>query len=219
MSHYFNYADWYGRDRDRNQQRRTWTFIASTGVEPLTLSEAKQHLGIETSETRFDTEVGDAIKSARAYCERRAHWIFSESVTFQLTQRTWPLRGEPLRLYFPPLLAVDAFTYVDDTDNVATVAPANYVVQSNTTSPSMITFPESFSRPTLSQRDDALRLLFRAGFGVGNQSSVDPQIKLACKWMLNVIYDAQQDERKLKGYYDRIHDVIDNVRGGYVSYA
>jgi len=79
--------------------------------EPITLTEAKAHLRVETDFTEDDTIIGTFISAARESCEARTGR--------QLVTATYALRlggfpcGDSIELPKPPLVSVTSITYVD----------------------------------------------------------------------------------------------------------
>lgn len=85
-------------------------------AEPITLTEAKQHLRMENDSSE-DTFITSLIAPARAYVERVSRYLFVAG-TRTATFRRW---GDYLEIYRYPIASVESVTYStsdDPTDDV-----------------------------------------------------------------------------------------------------
>src|SRR5258706_13905651 len=106
--------------------------IIKTGptAEPVSLTEAKIQLRIATADTTYDTEVGNLLKAARQWVERRygISLITQSRTQFQdqLYER-YPIYRNflgpyysrfPVMLMYPPVQSITSFKYYDTDQNL-----------------------------------------------------------------------------------------------------
>lgn len=93
--------------------------------EPVTLTEARTYMRINSDDTSQDTHIEQVlIPAARQYVE--------EFTGRQLLTATWRLRlqcfPKVILLPYPPLLAVSSITYLDTAGTSQTLSSSNYTV-------------------------------------------------------------------------------------------
>jgi len=98
--------------------------IEAPAVEPITLAEAKTHLGVHASQTGHDALIDGLIQSARQWCENYTRRVF---VPRALTMR---MDAFPETIYLPrpPFIALDALEYLDADGATQSVAASLYQV-------------------------------------------------------------------------------------------
>jgi len=182
--------------------------IVPPPVEPITPAEAMVELRIITSADDVDTDDLDyqsilaKIQAARQYCESETGRTFVQQ-TLRLTGfGLSSCRGRPsvFNLSRPPVLSIDAVTYIDPDGDEQTVDPASYyLVQGDVP---RLYFVSGYSLPTMHERPDALRIDYVAGYRPGDppedyDESDPPQhlaanvpgtLKEAIKFTLRLMY-------------------------------
>jgi uncharacterized phiE125 gp8 family phage protein len=111
-------------------ERSRLKLISGPAVEPLTLTEAREHLRITDFDSPAvdDSYVSSLIKAARNYIDGANGWLGR-----CLVQQTWEYRIDGFRtnnilIPLPPLVRVDSITYLDQSGDDQTIDPTNYRV-------------------------------------------------------------------------------------------
>ena len=140
-----------------------WALVCVTppAVEPITVTELKNHERIEISDDDF-TLLPRYIRAARAQDERDTN-RFVLPQTWDLLLDSVPYRNVPLEIPRPPLQSVVSFTTYD-TSNVATLMdPATYIVDV-ASEPGRIGLAESASWPQSLRSFQPVKVRFVAGY-------------------------------------------------------
>lgn len=156
-------------------------------VEPLTLTEVKQHLRID--HTADDVYINDSlIPAAREYVE--------DETERQLITATWVLKlpefpkcGEPLKLPKPKLQAVSSITYYTD-DTSTTWSSTAYSVLT-TEHQGVVEESTLDSWPATDCRRDAVTVTYTSGYGSA-ASSVPLKIKQAMLLLIGNWYEHRE---------------------------
>jgi uncharacterized phiE125 gp8 family phage protein len=169
--------------------------VTPPSVEPVTLTEAKAHLG-ETG-TSNDTLITGLIVAARQACEHYARRAF---VTQTYDLALDGVSGNSIELPRPPLASVTSVTYYLEDGTSGTVSSDDYLVDDYGT-PGRLTLKRGASWPTGLRETNGLVVRFVAGFGL---PPVLPQpIKEAVLVMVAALF-AKADPTVLE---ERIGDV------------
>lgn len=150
-------------------------------VEPVTLARAKLHLRVDHADE--DDLIADLITTARMECESRIQG------TLVNTGWTWPLDAFPasgglLAPPMPPLVHVDAITYVDPAGATQAMDWASLVHIDIISQPGRIA-PISGSWPATAQRINAVTVTYTAGYGPTAADVPRPLVQ----WILLAIGD------------------------------
>jgi uncharacterized phiE125 gp8 family phage protein len=161
-------------------------------TEPVSLSEARAHLRLDTSDT--DAMLAGYIIAARQFAEGYTRRVFL-SQTWDVTyDYEWPSRIE-----FPlaPLISVSQVTYTDPDNIVRTLSPTLYLVRGaghdalpyidpahEATWPEVLAIPES------------IRVRFVAGYGT-NPGDVPEPIRTAILFHVELLYDRNPQAKPL----------------------
>jgi uncharacterized phiE125 gp8 family phage protein len=157
-------------------------------VEPLTLTEAKEHLRVDHIDD--DTLIESLIKAARRSAE-----VFQGrsylSQTWKLYLDTFPCERY-IYLPFPPLQSVSSVTYIDGNGDVQTLATSRYQVDAKS-QPGRIVLAPGYSWPaTESDRVNAVIITFVAGYGA-TSASVPENIRHAVRLILGDMYTQREN--------------------------
>lgn len=136
--------------------------ISQPAQEPMTLSEVKLHLRIDTDEE--DTLIAAHILAARQYCEQHQNRAYAQQ-TIELTLDDWPsYGGEPIEIPRPPLISVETVKYFG-TDNAEYIwDPALYFVDTDS-EPGRICPAYSEIYPALQLRPiNGVKIRYMAGY-------------------------------------------------------
>ncbi len=166
--------------------------VNETGVEPITLDEAKDQCYIPRTDTDTTLEalLNGFITAARKYAENRT-WrqLIDGTVTLKLDDFPFleGTRDDIIDLPRPPAKSVTSIKYIDDAGNEQTVSSDDYYVDT-VSQPARIE-PVTFW-PTPDDRVNAVEVIYEAGYSdSGGSSSVPEDIKTAIKMMVKYLYD------------------------------
>ena len=160
--------------------------ITAPAAEPVSTSEAKSHLRVDT--TADDTYIGTLITVARQNVEshlRRA--LISQ--TWEVVLDAFP--AGVIRLPKPPLASVTSIKYTDDEGNESTYSSANYVVDTDT-EPGRVVLKsgESWPSDTLAAAN-GVRVRYVAGWA--NAAAVPAAIRQAVLLVCGSLYENRED--------------------------
>lgn len=159
---------------------------------PITRTEGKAQLNIETAFTDDDTSIDNFIKQAAAY--------FFNRTGRQLIQATWQLALDDwhysenycLELPVGPVVEVSSVKYYDENNTLQTLATSEYRLN-NFQEPAQL---ELFGTlPGLYDRTDAVLIEYIAGCGASGaneaaqQAAIDQSDKTLIKLLLTLFYE------------------------------
>jgi uncharacterized phiE125 gp8 family phage protein len=126
--------------------------------EPLTLTEVKNHLRIDNTDS--DDELTLLLAAARSHVETRTNRQLMQA-TYELTLDRWPSSGV-LTLRMPPLSSVTSVVYYDENGSSQTFSSDNYHVDT-ATEPGRVVLEDGESWPNLDIRPAAVTVTYIAG--------------------------------------------------------
>lgn len=129
--------------------------------EPISLSEARNHLRIDPDTTDDDGLIATLITAAREYCENKTNRQFI-TATYRLNLDVFPL-GE-ICVPRPPLIAVSGITYTDLAGVTQTLSTSIYTVDSNA-EPGRIVPTYNQYWPGSRQQPNSIAVTYTAGYG------------------------------------------------------
>jgi uncharacterized phiE125 gp8 family phage protein len=162
------------------------TVIIEPAFEPVTLADVYQHLRLDPDDSPAthpdDSALQRHIVSARKMVElmtRRA--LVEQTIRLSMgnwpaSNTYWPMRWSPreqvreIRLFRPPVIAVESVSYYDHENSLVALDPADYYLTDEQVPE--LRFVNTFSAATLYDRPDAVRVRYRAGY-LGDGSPVD----------------------------------------------
>jgi uncharacterized phiE125 gp8 family phage protein len=157
------------------------TVITAPPFEPVTLLEVYAHLRLTPDHSGSpgeeshpdDAMLSRHIASARTFVEQATRRCLVQQ-TLRLSMPSFPVpycwsysrRGSSadnvIRLYRPPIIAVEAVSYYDADNVLQLVDPLSYYTTDEQVPE--LRFASTFSWPTVHIRPDALRIEYRAGY-------------------------------------------------------
>jgi uncharacterized phiE125 gp8 family phage protein len=157
-------------------------------VEPLTLTEAKEHLRVDHIDD--DSLIESLIKAARRSAE-----VFQGrsylSQTWKLYLDTFPCE-KYIYLPFPPLQSVTSISYIDGNGDVQTLATSRYQVDAKS-QPGRVILEPGYAWPaTETDRVNAVIITFVAGYGA-TSASVPENIRHAVRLILGDMYTQREN--------------------------
>lgn len=149
------------------------TLIATPGVEPVTLAEAKLHLRVDAADD--DTLIAALIVAARNQAESRTGRALVTQ-QWRLDLDRFPV--DTIDLPLPPLQSVESITHLDHDGVRQTLAASEYTVISNET-PGVVLPAYGKSWPSCRVAPGSVQISFTAGYGA--TAAVPQAIR---QWML-----------------------------------
>lgn len=178
------------------------TLVTAPAVEPITLTEAKEHL--REDGVGQDSLIEDVlIPAARQYVEKRT-WRALITQTWDFTWYRFPI-GPGLGLSLPPLQSVTSVTYYDTDNALQTFASSNYIVDTSM-EPGTIRLLEGVSWPDTYARPSAV--IVRAVVGYGVAADVPAQYKHAMNLLVGHWY-ANREGVVTGTVSTRVQDTVD----------
>ena len=153
-------------------------------IEPITVSEAKSQLRIDTSDD--DTLIGNYITVARETLEvlmRRA--FITQTIT--LKYDSFPTE---IRLPRPPAIAVSSIAYVDTNGSTQTWDGSEYEVDVSV-QPASIQPAYNESYPSTRTQANAVTVVYTAGYGTAT-TDVPEAIRLAIRLLVGSYYENRE---------------------------
>jgi uncharacterized phiE125 gp8 family phage protein len=160
--------------------------VTPPASEPLTLTEAKEHLRIET--TAEDTFITGLIQAAREWCEEYQNRAYITQ-TWDLSLDKFP--GSLFRLPKPPLQSIASFKYYDKGGTEHVFDAADYEVDiSSFMGRISLAYGKSWPSVTLRPMNGVV-IQFVAGYGAAG-SDVPERIRIAIKQLLGHLYENRE---------------------------
>lgn len=149
--------------------------IAPPAAEPISLTTAKTHLRVGTTDE--DALIGALIAAAREQAEHATGRVFITQ-TWELVMERFPTDGE-IRIPLAPVAVVDSVKYYDAAGALLTVPATDYQLSLAELRPRIVP-ANGKTWPVSAQRLDAVKVRFTAGYGP-DEASVPAAIR---QWML-----------------------------------
>ena len=164
----------------------TLKLITAPATEPVSASEAKSHLRVDT--TADDTLIGTLITAARQHVENHLRRALITQ-TWELVMDAFPA-GDVIRLPRPPLVSVTSIKYTDEDGNESTFSSAAYVVDTDSTKGRVVLKSgETWPSDTLAAAN-GVRVRYVAGYG--EASAVPRPIRQAILLLIGTLYENRE---------------------------
>lgn len=161
--------------------------ITAPAAEPVSASEAKSHLRVDT--TADDTYIGTLITVARQNVESHLRRSLINQ-TWEVVLDAFP--AGVIRLPKPPLASVTSIKYTDDEGNESTYSSANYVVDTDT-EPGRVVLKSGQTWPAVTlAAANGVRVRYVAGYGAAG-SNVPQAIRQAILLVIGSLYENRED--------------------------
>ena len=160
--------------------------ITAPATEPVTSTEAKAHLRVDT--TADDTLIGTLITAARQHVEAHLRRALITQ-TWELVTDAFPV-GDVLRLPLPPLVSVTSIKYTDEDGAESTFSSGLYVVDTDSTKGRVVLKNgETWPSVTLAAAN-GVRVRYVAGYG--EASAVPRPIRQAILLLIGTMYENRE---------------------------
>lgn len=167
------------------------TLVTPPVAEPVTLEEAKLHLRLD--QDAEDTLLSAMIVAAREYVEMYTRRQLV-TATWELSLDTWV---DVIRPPKPPLLGVNAITYLDEAEMEQTLAANTYRVDT-TLEPGRIVRASGASWPAVAPVPGAIRIAYDAGYGTA--SAVPETFRQAILLSVADLYEHRESQSEIHLY-------------------
>lgn len=175
--------------------------VETTGDPPVTLQQAKDHLGITGNDSNARVQpLLDAAVSHVATIIRRT--LRGQSLVLRL--RAWP--DGPIRLPRPKLVSVESVKYLNSDGTLTEISADAYVVDENAT-PGTIEPAYGRSWPTARDQAGAIVIEYTAGPG-----TIEAEIVAAILLQLEELYDGSQNELRQRAIANLLAPRIEPLR-------
>lgn len=161
-------------------------------VEPITYALVRDHLRVDDTPEE-QVIISHYMKAARDAFEDMTGHILSSSQTWELYQEFWS--GE-IEIRKAPVIAVSSIQYYDNSDVLQTLSASTYYVQIYGRC-TVIRFKAGTTLPTLSERPDAVKVNFTAGYSTPN--NVPTMAKQALLSLIGHWYENRQESVLMPG--------------------
>ena len=171
-------------------QYRSLTRQTAPAVEPVTLSEAKAHLRVDTSDD--DTYIGTLITAAREWVEQYLDRTLVHTQWVMRFDRFPPSGTEPVELPRPPMVVSGTATavtvvFTSEAGTTSTYSTAEYRVDRYAT-PGTVLPQYGYTWTPHRQDDNAISVTWWAGYGASG-SSVPAAIRHAMLMLIGTWYE------------------------------
>jgi len=160
-----------------------YTVVTAPATEPLTLAEAKDHLGVVHASD--DALITSMVSAARELVEVQTGRTVAVT-TFDLFLDRFPPGDEAIRLPKPPAQSVTSLKYIDLDGVEQTVPPSVYVFDGDST-PGRVYLDHGKSWPDAREQRHAVTVRFVAGY-----SAVPERVKHLVRLLVGAMYEQRE---------------------------
>jgi uncharacterized phiE125 gp8 family phage protein len=155
----------------------------------LTLAEAKAHCRIDDADN--DGLITNLISAVESYLDGYSGILGRALInqTWRVNLIDWPC--DVIRLPMAPVSAITSIKYYDDSNVQQTVTASDYSLHEDALSP-YVKFIPAFSAPGVYDRDNAIEVLFVAGYGSA-ASNVPAAIRAAALLLVGHWYENREN--------------------------
>ncbi len=170
-----------------------WTVTTVPVIEPVTLTEAKEHF-------RYDSDAANPTISAMiAAARRRIEWLeWRSHITQTITLKLDAFPSDPDIIYLPRprLQSITSIQYVDAAGDTQTVPAANYDIDT-TSEPGRVNPSYGNTWPVPRIEMNAVTIVYVAGYGA-ERSDVPEDTRMAIKMLAKHLWDNREAVTDMK---------------------
>ncbi len=181
------------------------TIVTAPTVEPVTLTEAREHLRIDAPDE--DPLIISFIEAATDYCEDLQNRAYIDQ-TWDLTLDIFP-NGDIINIPLPPLQSVSSVTYYGTGGTANTLTSSTYIVDTNS-EPGRLSLAYNAVWPNETLRPvNGVVVRFVAGYG-SVATAVPNMAKQAVKLMVGHMFEHRENAeiKKLEKIPDGVFDLL-----------
>lgn len=162
--------------------------VTPAAATPVTLTEAKAHLRIDTSDTTEDTLITTLLTVASDIAEKRmARALISQTWAQYLDE--FPCE-DSIEIKLPPLQSITHIKYYDADNTLQTLASSNYDLDI-ISEPGIVRLSATGSWPSTYDKNNAVIITFVAGYGAAS-TSVPEIIRAAIKLLISHFFENRE---------------------------
>lgn len=160
-------------------------------VEPITSTEAKLHLKID-SDTTDDTLIAALITAARESCENYTGRAFINQ-TWELTLEEWPEDTEDASIVLrpAPLSSITSITYKDENGTTQTASASTLYEADTYSEPGRACLKYGQLWPSIQEIQNSIKVTYVVGYGAA-ASAVPGPIKAAILMLIGHLYEHRE---------------------------
>ena len=165
----------------------SWQITVEPATEPITLTEAREHLRNEDLAGVDDDYVNTLIVAARRYCEAYCNRVFITQ-TWRQNEDKW---SDPIQLKVNPVISVTSLKYIDTNESQQTITDnANNYQKDLNSDVAKIYDGLVNTFPALGDSINPIEIISVCGFGAA--ADVPDDIKHAIKFMVSYFYENRE---------------------------
>ncbi len=186
--------------------------VTAPSVEPVTLSEVKDHLRID--HMAQDSMLEGLIQASREWVEQITGRALVEQ-TRAARFASWPMSGEFV-LPYPPLRSVSSLVYTDTSGSESTFSSDNYTVLTNREPGKLVLgYNKVWPSVTLHAPEMPITITYECGYASeGSPADYRANVPEAIKNVIKLDVERRYD-RPPEGYAERLDKVIDILLAPY----
>jgi uncharacterized phiE125 gp8 family phage protein len=166
-----------------------WKLKTAPAVEPITTSEAKLHLKLD-SDTTDDTLIAALITAARETIENLTGRALINQ-TWEMALEEWPEDEDELKLYPSPLSSVTSVTYTDVDGITQTWSPTTGYTADTYSIPGQLLLRYGQYWPVNREIENSILITYVCGYGAAS-SSVPGPLKAAMLLLIGHWYENRE---------------------------
>lgn len=176
-------------------------------VEPISLADARLHLKLDTSGSPAshpdDDLVRALIQAAREWCEAFTRRAFVQR-TVRLNLDGFPVDGDEIELWSPPVASVTGITYLDENGASQTLAASVYTADLDAWPP-RISLKLDQTWPATADLPQAVKVTYLAGYSPATspadyRANVPASVKAAMKLIIGDLYQNREAKAAMQLY-------------------
>lgn len=189
-----------------------WKVSSAPGSEPLTRTEVKEWLKVDSDITADDDLIDGLITASRKYAERRTG-IALLTQTIQESFDDFPPHSRRnyhgvLQLSVSPVIAVTSLQYKDENGDTQTWAASNYILDT-TTKPARISPTYETEWPLVYDEINAVTVTYTAGHAATTDANFPSEVLIAMKLWIAGEYEQRQDRAaRYKSASERMFNLV-----------
>lgn len=191
-----------------------YTRITAASILPVTLDQAVAHLRVASSDENAYIQsliavAAELVENATGRALLSSEWT--------IVSNTWP-SGNFLPVTIAPVDSIESISYYADGETTITELSDSEYSLATLTQPAQVIFADSFSRPSLANRPDAVQVNFVAGATAAKD--IPPTLRHAVLLVIQNFYDRRAAVEDVK--FDELpfglrHLLESNRVGGWVA--
>ena len=165
----------------------SWQITSEPATEPVTITEAREHLRNEDLSGVDDDYVNSLIVAARRFCEGYTNRVFITQ-TWRQNENQW---RNPIQLKVNPVVSVSSLKYIDSNETQQTITDSTDNYQKDLNSDVAKIYDGLVnSFPAIGSSINPIEIITICGYGAA--SDVPDDIKHAIKLMISQFYEFRE---------------------------